>query len=95
MESPRFVNYFTLPFTSTKYLLLGKAELTTDTYQLIVKNNYLVSKNSFVGKKLLISEVGKLGIRDPIVGFGMFVWGIIWIFLHLFVCFKRAKINKI
>lgn len=70
---------------------MGKANLIADSYQLIVKNNYLVGKNSVVGKKIVISEVGELGIRDPLIGFGMFVWGIMGIFFHVFVCFKSGK----
>ena len=89
MESANFINYFTVSYTSTKYLLMGKVTLSPDTYQLIIKNNY--QTNGVLNKKLLISEVNQLGIKDPLIGFFMFISGIIVLFFHLGLCCKGAK----
>ena len=40
VQSTLFINHFTIPYTSKKYILLGKALLPADTYQLIIKNSY-------------------------------------------------------
>ena len=53
MESTKFVNYFTVPYTSTKYNLMGRVTLLPDTYQLILKNNY--PTNDKIVKKVLIT----------------------------------------
>jgi hypothetical protein len=68
---------------------MGRVTLLPDTYQLILKNNY--PTNDKIVKKVLITETNQLGIRDPIIGFVMFITGILVVFFHLFLCFKSAK----
>lgn len=62
-------------------MLLGRAKLPKDTYQLIVKNNYPVGKGNVEGgvfsKAILVSEVDSLGTKDPMLGFFMFVCGML------------------
>lgn len=70
---------------------MGKIELKPDTYQLIIKNNYLKEENNEVIKSILISETNSLGIRDNIIGFAMFIWGIILLCFHLFYCIKVKR----
>lgn len=41
VQSTQFVNYFTVPATSTKYQLVGKATVTPGNYQVVMQNNYL------------------------------------------------------
>ena len=68
---------------------MGRLELSADSYQLIIKNNY--NTNGVIKKRLLITEVNALGIRDPILGFYMFIWGILTLFFHLLLCCKGVK----
>ncbi len=74
VQSTQFVNYFTIPATSTKYQLLGKASVTAGNYQVVMQNNY-PTKGSFT-KELLITEVGLLGTTNHILGFTAFAYGI-------------------
>jgi len=83
------VNYFTIGYTSSKYLLVGKLLLSGDSYEIIIKNNFRV--NNVIRKKLLISEVNEIGIRDGIIGFYMFICGILILFNHIFLCCKGVK----
>lgn len=41
VQSTRFINYFTISATGTKYELLGKASVTPGNYQVVMQNNYL------------------------------------------------------
>jgi hypothetical protein len=41
VQSTQFINYFTIPATSTKYELVGKADVTPGNYQVVMQNNYL------------------------------------------------------
>jgi hypothetical protein len=70
-------------------MLMGRLDLEPDSYQLIIKNNY--KSNGVIKKRLLISEVNALGIRDPVLGFYMFVWGILALFFHLLLCCRGVK----
>jgi hypothetical protein len=69
---------------------MGKVLLLPDTYQLIIKNNY-PTNNDVIKKKILITETNKLGITDPIIGFFMFISGILTLFFHLFLCCRGMK----
>ena len=41
VEQSNFVNWFTIPTTSTKYMLMGKLNnMTSGDYRLIIKNSY-------------------------------------------------------
>ncbi len=70
---------------------MGKVQLIPDSYQLMMKNNFLLKENGVVRKKILVSEVNWLGVKDLVIGFGMFIWGICGIFFHTVICFIRRK----
>jgi hypothetical protein len=71
---------------------MGRVRLSADSYQLIIKNNY--ATNSVIKKRFVMSEVGMLGIRDPVLGFYMFVWGILTLFFHLVLCCRGVKVGN-
>lgn len=71
--SPQFINYFTIPATSTKYELVGATTVTAGNYQVVMQNNFL-SQGQF-SKSLVISEVGILGITNHVAGFTLFACG--------------------
>lgn len=71
--SSQFINYFTIPATSTKYELVGAANVTGGNYQVVMQNNFL-TQGQFT-KSLVISEVGMMGITNHLVGFTLFAGG--------------------
>lgn len=71
--SSQFINYFTIPATSTKYELVGAANVTAGNYQVVMQNNFL-TQGQFT-KSLVISEVGMMGITNHLVGFTLFACG--------------------
>jgi hypothetical protein len=73
VQSTQFVNYFTIAATGTKYLLMGKTEVSPGNYQIVMENNYL-TKGQFQ-KELLITEVGLLGATNHVLGFAVFAYG--------------------
>jgi hypothetical protein len=52
VNSTDFVNFCTIPFTSNKYMYMGKSSLTAGNYQMVVKNNF--PKNSEITKTLIV-----------------------------------------
>ena len=89
VQSQRFVNYFLIPATSTKYMLVGVAELKAANYQIVMQNN-LPTNGQFI-KELVISEVGALGLGNHLAGFALFSWGIFILFLHVYLCYRWKK----
>ena len=89
VQSQQFINYFTVAATTTKYELVGKVEVSTGDYQLVMQNNFL-TQGQF-SKQLLISEVGVLGVTNHLMGFMLFAYGILMLFLHIYICFKWRK----
>ncbi len=73
VQSQQFINYFSVPATTTKYLLVGKTGVTAGNYQIILQNNYL-TQGSF-NKELLVSEVNLLGTTSHVLGFALFAYG--------------------
>jgi hypothetical protein len=73
VESTRFVNYFTVAATGSKWLLAGKAAVSPGNYQVVMQNNYL-TKGQFT-KELVITEVGLLGATNHVLGFTVFAYG--------------------
>ena len=71
--STQFISYFTVSATKTKYILVGKVDVTQGNYQIVMQNNYL-TKGEF-SKQLIISEVGMLGTTNHILGFTLFAYG--------------------
>lgn len=53
IQSQQFVNYFTMAFTGVKYQLVGRTQVSTGTYQIVMQNNML-TKGQFK-KELVVS----------------------------------------
>jgi len=73
VQSQRFVNYFTIPTTSVKYELVGKASVTAGNYQIVVQNNH--GSQGQLTKELIVTEVGLLGVTNQVLGFTLFSYG--------------------
>lgn len=73
VQSQRFVNYFTVAATSTKYELVGIVSVSAGDYQVVMQNNF-PTKGQF-SKSVLVTEVGALGITNHLVGFTLFAYG--------------------
>lgn len=73
VQSQRFVNYFSVGASPTKYQLVGSVAVTEGSYQVVMQNNFL-TKGQFT-KEVLISEAGVLGITNHLVGFCLFAYG--------------------
>lgn len=88
VQSSRFINYFTVSTTSTKYILMGKAAVTNGTYQLIIENNY-ATQGEFT-KDILVSEVGLLGTTNHLLGFIVFIVGKDILMQVRFYCSRKS-----
>lgn len=77
VTSSKFINWFTVPTTSTKYMLMGKQTMPAGTYEMIVKN--VDSTNNDFNKTILVSEVGSLGTTNHLLGFTIFAYGIFYL----------------
>lgn len=66
------MNWFTVPTTSIKWMLMGKQSLELGTYQLLIKN---VQRGQDYSKSILISETNNLGTTNYILGFSIFAYG--------------------
>ena len=84
VQSQRFVNFFLISTTSTKYQLLGVADLLAENYEVVMQNN-LPTRGQFT-KQLVITEVNGLGIENHLLGFTLFSYGIC-IYIQVFCCF--------
>jgi hypothetical protein len=73
VQSQRFVNYFSVAATSTKYELVGSLSVSTGNYQVVMQNNF-PTQGKF-SKEVVITEVGILGVTNHLMGFTMFAYG--------------------
>lgn len=73
VQSQRFVNYFSVAMTGVKYELIGVVDIQAGNYQVVMQNNFL-TQGAF-SKKLLVTEVGGLGVANHLIGFSLFSYG--------------------
>ena len=86
VESSRFINWFTIPFTSTKYVKMGYLQMKAGDYQFVIRNSY--PTNEDFTKTVIFTEINKLGMTNHILGYAIFGYGIIILLLHVFICCK-------
>ena len=86
VEQSNFVNWFTIPTTSTKYVLMGKLSNMSGDYRLIIKNSY--PTNGEFTKQVILSEVNSLGVTNHLLGFALFAYGIGMLLVHVAICCK-------
>ena len=87
--SSRFVNWFTIPTTSTKYILMGRQTMAAGTYQLILKNVSPTSDD--FTKTLIVSEVNTFGTTNHLLGFTLFAYGLVMLLVHVGLCCKSRR----
>ena len=92
VQSQRFVNFFLISTTSTKYQLLGVGDLLAENYEVVMQNNF-PTRGQF-SKQLVITEVNGLGIENHLLGFTLFSYGT-YIDIQVFCCFSCMFISAI
>ena len=83
------MNWFTIGMTSTKYVLMGRLNMTKGDYQVIHKNIY-PTQDQF-NKTLILTEVNQLGMTNHLIGFCLFGYGIIMLLIHVAICCKAKR----
>ena len=63
--------------------------MAAGNYQIIIRNNFL-TKGQF-SKTLVLSEIGTLGDANLVLGFSIFAFGILVLFIHMLFCCKDKK----
>ena len=56
--SGRFINWFTVAFTSTKYVMMGRLQMAAGDYELVIRNSY-PTKDEFT-KSVIVTEINSL-----------------------------------
>lgn len=64
-------------------------EIQAGNYQVVMQNNF-PTQGAF-SKQLLITEVGGLGVANHLIGFTLFSYGILLLFLHVYLCYRWKK----
>lgn len=75
--------------TNTKYMLIGRQIMAAGNYQIMIRNNF-PTKGQFE-KTLILSEIGTLGDSNLVLGFAVFAFGILTLFIHMLFCCRDKK----